>query len=97
MNEKEIESLANKIILKMMKIKTMEDWMHDTQYSGQSLEKDHKDLKMTEEESAIGEIAKLMTLKNLFEDKEEYEKAGTMLKKVKLILRKLDDEFEADE
>ena len=39
MNEKEIENLANKIILKMMKIKTMEDWMYDSQYSEPALDK----------------------------------------------------------
>ncbi len=85
MNEKEIESLANKIILKMMKIKTMEDWMYDTQYSERALEKDHKDLQMSEEESAIGEIAKLMTLKNLFEDKEEYEKCAIVKKRIQIV------------
>jgi len=85
MNDKEIENLANKIIIKMMKIKTMEEWMHDTQYSEQSLEKDHRDLQMTEEESAIGEIAKLMTLKNLFEDKEEYEKCAIVKKRIQIV------------
>ena len=85
MNEKEIENLANKIILKMMKIKTMEDWMHDSQYSEQALNKDYKDLQMTEEESAIGEIAKLMTLKNLFEDKEEYEKCNIVKKRIQIV------------
>ena len=76
MNDKEIESLANKIIIKMMKIKTMEDWMYDSQYSEQALNKDYKDLNMTEEESAIGEIAKLMTLMNLFKEEEQYEKCA---------------------
>ena len=85
MNDKEIENLANKIILKMMKIKTMEDWMYDTQYSEHALEKDHKDLQMSEEESAIGEIAKLLTLKNLFEDKEEYEKCAIVKKRIKIV------------
>ena len=85
MNEKEIENLANKIILKMMKIKTMEDWMHDSQYSEQALNKDYNDLRMTEEESAIGEIAKLMTLKNLFEDKEEYEKCNIVKKRIQIV------------
>ena len=85
MNEKEIENLANKIILKMMKIKTMEDWMHDSQYSEKALEKDYNDLNMTEEESAIGEIAKLMTLKNIFEDKEEYEKCNIVKKRIQIV------------
>ena len=85
MNEKEIESLANRIIIKMMKIKTMEDWMHDSKYTESAYESDYKGLQMTEEEEAIGEIAKLMTLKNLFEDKEEYEKCS----KIKDLIDKL--------
>ena len=55
------------------------------------------DIDITTEEGLLGELAKYQTMLMFFEDKEEYEKAGTMLKKVKLILRKLDDEFEADE
>ena len=35
-----------------------------------------KELELTEEENALGEAAKLMTLMNLFEDKEEYEKCA---------------------
>ena len=85
MNDKEIESLANKIIIKMMKIKTMEDLMYDSQYSEQALNKDYKDLQMTEEESAIGEIAKLMTLKNLFEDKEQYEKCEIVKRRIEVV------------
>ena len=50
MNEKEIESLANRIIIKMMKIKTMEDWMHDSKYTESAYESDYKGLQMTEEE-----------------------------------------------
>ena len=69
----------------MMKIKTMEDWMHDSQYSEKALEKDYNDLNMTEEESAIGEIAKLMTLKNIFEDKEEYEKCNIVKKRIQIV------------
>ena len=42
MNEKEIESLANRIIIKMMKIKTMEDWMHDSKYSESAYETDYE-------------------------------------------------------
>ena len=55
------------------------------------------DIDITTEEGLLGELAKYQTMLMFFEDKEEYEKAGAMLKKVKLILRKLDDEFEADE
>ena len=85
MNEKEIESLANKIIIKMMKIKTMEDWMHDSKYTESAYESDYSGLEMTEEEEAIGELAKLMTLKNLFEEKEEYEKCEIVKRRLDVI------------
>ena len=35
-----------------------------------------KKLSLTEEENAIGDLAKYMTLINLFENKEEYEKCA---------------------
>ena len=85
MNEKEIESLANRIIIKMMKIKTMENWMHDSKYTESAYESDYKGLEMTEEEEAIGEIAKLMTLKNLFEDKEQYEKCEIVKRRIQVV------------
>ena len=85
MNDREIENLANKIIIKMMKIKTMEDWMHDSKYSESAYETDYEKLEMTEEEEAISEIAKLMTLKNIFEDKEEYEKCNIVKKRIQIV------------
>ena len=85
MNEKEIESLANRIIIKMMKIKTMEDWMHDSKYSESAYETDYEKLEMTEEEEAISEIAKLMTLKNIFEEKEEFEKCEIVKRRIQVV------------
>ena len=85
MNEKEIESLANRIIIKIMKIKTMEDWMHDSKYSESAYETDYEKLEMTEEEEAISEIAKLMTLKNIFEEKEEYEKCEIVKRRLDVV------------
>ena len=46
---------------------------------------------MTEEEDALGEAARLMTLMNLFEDKEEYEKCAIIknrMNEVNKILKK---------
>jgi hypothetical protein len=46
---------------------------------------------MTEEEDALGEAARLMTLMNLFKDKEEYEKCAIIknrMNEVNKILRK---------
>ena len=55
---------------------------------------DFDDIDLTSEELLLGELAKYQTMLMFFEDKEEYRKAGRMLKKVKRILKKLNDEFE---
>mgnify|MGYP003153498402 FL=1 len=52
------------------------------------------DIDITTEEGLLGELAKYQTMLMFFEDKEEYRKAAAMLKRVKTILKKLDDEFE---
>ena len=45
---------------------------------------------MSQEEILVGELARLMTLMNLYEDKEEYEKAAIIKNKVDKINDKLD-------
>ena len=40
---------------------------------------------MTEEESAIGDIAKLMTLLNVFQEKEEYEKCAIVKRRIQIV------------
>ena len=45
---------------------------------------------LTEEEFLVGELAKLMTLMNVHEEKEEYEKAAVLKTKVDKINDKLD-------
>ena len=68
--------LAIKIVSRMVKLKSMEDWFHHVTSSQASWDAAYQDLEMTEEESALGEAARLMTLLNLFQDKEEYEKCA---------------------
>ena len=48
-------------------------------------------LGMNEEEKLVGELAKLQTIMMILEDKEEYEKAAIILKKINVINRKLND------
>ena len=55
---------------------------------------DFDDIDITSEELLLGELAEYQTMLMFFEDKEEYRKAAKMLKKVKSILKKLDNEFE---
>ena len=47
------------------------------------------EIKLTEEELMIGELARLQTLMMLYENKEEYEKAAVLLKKVNDIKKRL--------
>ena len=46
---------------------------------------------MNEEERLVGELAKLQTIMMILEDKEEYEKAAIILKKIDKINKKLND------
>ena len=76
MNDAELNALAIKIVSRMVKLKSMEDWFSHVSKSDIAWNIAYKDLELTEEEDALGEAAKLMTLMNLFEDKEEYEKCA---------------------
>ena len=76
MTEDELNKLATKIVSRMMKLKSMEDWYQHVYNSKSATDMDYDNLDMTEEEDAIAEAARLMTLMNLFEDKEEYEKCA---------------------
>ena len=86
--------LAIKIVSRMVKLKSMEDWFHHVASSQASWDVAYADLEMTEEEDALGEAAKLMTLLNLFQDKEEYEKCAIIknrMEQVNKILKNLDE------
>ena len=47
--------------------------------------------KETDEEFLISELARLMTLLNMYEEKEEYMKAAVIKNKLKIIQNKLDN------
>ena len=48
-------------------------------------------LGINEEERLVGELAKMQTIMMILEDKEEYEKAAIILKKINVINRKLNN------
>ena len=75
-SETELNVLAIKIVSRMVKLKSMEDWFHHVASSQASWDVAYADLNMTEEEDALGEAARLMTLLNLFKENEEYEKCA---------------------
>ena len=76
MTDEELNLLSIKIVSRMMKIQTMTEWYEHVASSDIAIEVMDKKLSLTEEENAIGDMAKYMTLMNLFEDKEEYEKCA---------------------
>ena len=83
--------LAIKIVSRMVKLKSMEDWFHHVSKTEIAWSVAYEDLELTEEEEALGEAARLMTLLNLFQDKEEYEKCAIIknrMDEVNKILRK---------
>ena len=91
MNDAELNALAIKIVGRMVKLKSMEDWFHNVNKSEIAWNVAYNDLELTEEEEALGEAAKLMTLMNMFKENEEYEKCAIIkgrMEEVNKILRK---------
>ena len=82
MTEDELNQLSVKIVSRMMNIQTMTEWYEHVNSSEIAIEIMDKKLSLTEEENAIGDMAKYMTLINLFEDKEEYEKCAVCKLKI---------------
>ena len=82
MTDEELNQLSIKIVSRMMNIQTMTEWYEHVASSDIAIEVMDKKLSLTEEENAVGELAKYMTLMNLFEDKEEYEKCAVCKLKI---------------
>tara|TARA_R110000787_G_scaffold241874_1_gene348031 strand:+ start:804 stop:1142 length:339 start_codon:yes stop_codon:yes gene_type:complete len=74
--EEGLNILALKIVSRMVKLKSMEDWFEHVSKSEPAFQAAYKDLDLTEEENALGEAAKLMTLMELFKSEEQYEKCA---------------------
>ena len=86
-----LNALAIKIVSRMVKLKSMETWFDHVSKSDIAWSTAYKDLELTEEENALGEAAKLMTLMNLFQEDEEYEKCAIIksrMEEVNRILKK---------
>ena len=80
--EEGLNTLAVKIVSRMMNIQTMTEWYDHVASSDIAIEVMDKKLSLTQEENAIGDLAKYMTLMNMFEDKEEYEKCAVCKLKI---------------
>jgi hypothetical protein len=80
--EEGLNLLAIKIVSRMVKLKSMEDWFSHVSKSDIAWSTAYKDLELTEEEEALGEAAKLMTLMNLFQEEEAYEKCAIIKQRI---------------
>ena len=91
LDETDLNILATKTVSRMVKLKAMEDWFDHVNESNIAWSTSYEDLKLTEEENALGEAAKLMTLMEMFKQNEEYEKCAIIknrMNEVNRILRK---------
>ena len=97
MKDDAIERLAQLLFDKIMEKQEQADIEYADQiqqlYSnGYTIEKSKSDdLSLSDEEKLVGELAKMQTIMMILEDKEEYEKAAIILKKINNINKKLND------
>jgi uncharacterized protein YllA (UPF0747 family) len=96
MKEDAIERLAQLLFDKIMEKQEQADQEYHDQIqklmnNGYVVEDITDKLNMNEEEKLVGELAKLQTIMMILEDKEEYEKAAIILKKINKINDKLND------
>ena len=87
-----LDVLSAKVVARLVQLKELTMW-HDRLHMTQ-VDWDYID--MTEEEELLSELAKLMTLMNLYTDKEQYEKCSLLKARIRDIKRKL-KEREDDE
>ena len=91
MTDIELNALAIKIVSRMVKLRSMEDWFSHVSKSSLAWQVAYEDLELTEEYEALGEAAKLMTLMNLCQEDEAYEKCAIIkgrMDEVNKILKK---------
>ena len=98
MKEDEIEKLADLLFDKIMERQEEADIEYADQIQklyneGYIVEKQKEDdtLGLNDEEKLVGELARLQTIMMILEDKEEYERAAMIQKKIKVINRKLNN------
>ncbi len=85
MTDTDLNRLATKIVSRMLKVKTMEDWFSHVESTAQAADSDYSQLNLSEEVQALGEAAKLMTLMNICQEDEEYEKCAIIKRRMKVI------------
>ena len=97
MDDQSLDVLSAKIVARFVSLKELTSWYNALHPMSQI---DWDFLDITEEEEMLAELSKLMTLMNLFTDKEEYEKCSllkTRIKEIKHRLKRYEDDYEDDE
>ena len=95
-NEQTLDLLSAKVVARFVQLREITEWhnkLHN-RYSSHMTEVDWDYMDTTEEEDLLGELAQLMTLMNLYTDKEQYEKCSLLKARIRDIKRKLKS-FEA--
>ena len=87
MTDKEKNDIADIVIRKMLEAKAK---MEADLFNINDVLFTLLNTQLTEEELLVGELARVMTLLNTYEDKEEYEKAAIIKNKIDKINNKLD-------
>ena len=83
--------LATKIVSRMVKLKSMENWFEHVAKTDTAWGVAYKDLDLDEEVEALGEAARLMTIMDICKQDEEYEKCAIIrnrMDEVNKILKK---------
>ena len=94
MDDQSLDILSAKIVARFVSLKELTSWYNALHPLSQI---DWDFLDITEEEELLAELSKLMTLMNLFTDKEEYEKCSllkTRIKNIKHRLKRYEDDYE---
>ena len=86
MDDRSLDALSAKVVSRFVQLKQLTMW-HDRLHNLTQV--DWEFIDMSEEEDLLSELAKLMTLMNLYTDKEEYEKCALLKARIKDIKRKL--------
>ena len=98
MDDQSLDVLSAKVVARFVQLREITDW-HDKlrgRYSTHMTQIDWDYIDMTEEEELLAELAKLMTLINLYTDKEQYEKCSLLKARIRDIKSRL-KEHEDDE
>ena len=96
MKDDAIEKLAQLLFDKIMEKQEQADIEYADQIqslmnNGYVIDDITNKLGINEEEKLVGELAKMQTIMMILEDKEEYEQAATIKKKIEIINKKLND------